>query len=86
MYLVARNVSKERFIGATGFLFLAGVLPHRHGSIGGRYPNRPRVVKSSLALIVVLIGFRIGEMLRHRVGQELFRKAVLMAFFSWACA
>ena len=27
MYLVARDVSKERFIGATGFLFLAGVLP-----------------------------------------------------------
>jgi uncharacterized membrane protein YfcA len=39
------------------------------------------LIKSSLALIVVLIGFRIGEMLRHRVSQELFRKAVLVAFF-----
>ena len=27
IYLVARNVPKERFIGVTGFLFLAGCLP-----------------------------------------------------------
>ena len=51
------------------------------GSIGGGYPNGPALIKSGLALIVVLIGFRIGEMLRHRVSQELFRKAVLVAFF-----
>ena len=31
-------------------------------------------------LCVVLVGFRIGEMLRHRVSQALFRKAVLIAF------
>jgi uncharacterized membrane protein YfcA len=39
------------------------------------------LIKSSLALIVVLIGFRIGELLRQRVSQKLFRKAVLIAFF-----
>ncbi len=27
MYLIARDTPKERFIGAAGFLFLAGCLP-----------------------------------------------------------
>ena len=40
----------------------------------------PVLLKSALALCVVLVGFRIGEMLRDRVSQELFRKAVLVAF------
>ena len=81
MYLVARNVCKERFIGATGFLFLAGVLPLGAGQLVAGILTGPALIKSSLALIVVLIGFRIGEMLRQHVSQELFRKAVLVAFF-----
>ena len=40
----------------------------------------PILIKSALALCVVLVGFRIGEQLRTRVSQELFRKAVLIAF------
>ncbi|MEM6587365.1 MAG: sulfite exporter TauE/SafE family protein [Pseudomonadota bacterium] len=80
MYLVARDVSKERFIGATGFLFLAGVLPLGAGQVVAGILTVPVLLKSALALCVVLIGFRIGELLRHRVSQELFRKAVLIAF------
>jgi len=56
MYLVARDVSKEKFIGITGFLFLAGVLP-----LGA------------------------GQLVAGRVSQELFRKAVLIAFFLMGC-
>ena len=33
MYLLARNVSKEEFIGASGFLFLAGCFPLAAGLI-----------------------------------------------------
>lgn len=80
MYLVARDVSKERFIGATGFLFLAGVLPLGAGQVVAGILTGPALVKSALALCVVLVGFRIGEALRSRVSQELFRRAVLIAF------
>ena len=80
MYLVARDVSKERFIGATGFLFLAGVLPLGAGQVVAGVLTGPVLIKSALALCVVLVGFRIGEKLRDRVSQELFRKAVLIAF------
>ena len=80
MYLVARDVSKERFIGATGFLFLAGVLPLGAGQVVAGILTFPVLLKSALALCVVLVGFRIGELLRNKVSQELFRKAVLIAF------
>lgn len=80
MYLVARDVSKEKFIGATGFLFLAGVLPLGAGQVVAGILTLPVLVKSALALCVVLVGFRIGEMLRDKVSQELFRKIVLIAF------
>lgn len=80
MYLVARGISKEKFIGATGFLFLAGVLPLGAGQVVAGVLTLPVFVKSALALCVVLVGFRIGELLRGRVSQELFRKAVLIAF------
>ena len=45
----------------------------------------PVFIKSVLALCVVLVGFRIGELLRDKVSQELFRKAVLIAFFLMGC-
>ena len=80
MYLVARDVPKERFIGATGFLFLAGVLPLGAGQVVAGILTGPVLLKSAMALCVVLVGFRIGELLRSRVSQELFRKAVLTMF------
>ena len=36
---------------------------------------------AAFALIVVLIGFRVGELLRAHVSQTFFRRAVLIAFF-----
>ena len=80
MYLVARDVSKERFIGTTGFLFLAGVLPLGAGQVVAGILTVPVLLKSALALCVVLVGFRIGELLRGRVSQDMFRKIVLIAF------
>ncbi|MEP3638731.1 MAG: sulfite exporter TauE/SafE family protein [Paracoccaceae bacterium] len=80
MYLVARDVPKERFIGATGFLFLAGVLPLGAGQVVAGILTGPVLLKSAMALCVVLVGFRIGELLRSHVSQELFRKAVLTMF------
>ena len=85
MYLVARDVSKERFIGTTGFLFLAGVLPLGAGQLVAGILTFPVLIKSALALCVVLVGFRIGEVLRGRVSQELFRKVVLIAFLLMGC-
>ncbi len=80
MYLVARDVSKERFIGATGFLFLSGVIPLGAGQVVAGILTFPVFLKSFLVLAVVLVGFRIGEILRGHVSQRIFRTTVLIAF------
>jgi len=80
MYLVARDTSKERFIGATGFLFLAGCLPLGAGQVVAGIMTLPILLQSVFGLAFVLIGFRIGEALRSTVSQTYFRRAVLIAF------
>ncbi|MEP1353456.1 MAG: sulfite exporter TauE/SafE family protein [Tateyamaria sp.] len=80
MYMVARDVDKERFIGATGFLFLCGVLPLGAGQVVAGVLTFPVFLQSVFVLMVVLVGYRIGELLRAHVSQNLFRKAVLIAF------
>jgi len=80
MYLIARDTPKERFIGAAGFLFLAGCLPLGVGLVMSGLITWAVIVKSSLGLAATLTGFRIGEILRERVSQERFRQIVLIAF------
>jgi len=80
MYLMARNIQKDEFIAAAGFLFLAGCFPLALGLYLSGVLTTVTAIKSLMGLVVVLIGFRIGESLRGRVSQELFRKVVLIAF------
>jgi len=80
MYLMARNTPKDMFIGATGFLFLAGCLPLGAGLVISGLITGPVIVKSLLGLLMTLAGFRIGEILRERVSQDRFRQIVLVAF------
>ena len=69
MYLLARDVDKSEFIGATGFLFLAGSLPLAAGLALAGVLTIDTVLHSLMGLIVVLIGFRIGEMLPASPGR-----------------
>ena len=80
MYLLARDVDKSEFIGATGFLFLAGSFPLAAGLALAGVLTIDTILHSLMGLIVVLAGFRIGEMLRNFVPQGIFRKIVLWAF------
>ncbi|MDB2390405.1 sulfite exporter TauE/SafE family protein [Alphaproteobacteria bacterium] len=80
MYLMARKTPKEAFIAATGFLFLVGSLPLAMGLFLSGVLTKIAIIKSLMGLVAALIGFRIGEMLRAHISQEVFRKAVLIAF------
>ena len=80
MYLIARDTPKERFIGAAGFLFLAGCVPLGIGLVMSGLVTWVVIVKSSLGLATTLIGFRVGEIMRERVSQHRFRQIVLVAF------
>ena len=80
MYLLAHNVSKSEFIGATGFLFFAGSIPLAIGLTLAGVLTIDTVLHSMMGLIIVLVGFCVGEWLRNYVKQESFRRVVLWAF------
>ncbi len=80
MYLMARNTTKDMFIGTTGFLFLVGCLPLGAGLVISGLITGPVIIKSLLGLIMTLTGFRIGEIMRDRISQDRFRQIVLFAF------
>ena len=80
MYLIARSVTKAEFIGATGFLFLAGSVPLAIGLGFAGVLTADTILHSLMGLIAVLIGFWVGEWLRSHVQQSSFRQIVLWAF------
>ena len=80
MYLLTQNVSKDEFIGATGFLFLAGSIPLATGLALAGVLTMTTTLHSLMGLVVVLSGFKIGEWLRGHVPQNIFRQIVLWAF------
>ena len=80
MYLLNQNVKKEEFIGATGFLFFISSIPLAIGLAFAGVITFETTLNSCGVLIVVMIGFRIGEWLRFYVPQEMFRIIVLWAF------
>ena len=80
IYLIARRVDKDRFISATGFLFLAGAVPLIFGLIFGGVLTKQAAMQSIFGLVFVLAGFRVGEILRNKTSQSWFEKAVLIAF------
>ena len=80
-YMIARGLEKERFIAATGFVFLVGAAPLSLGLYLGGVLTNAILQQSLLGLLFVMAGFRIGEILRGKISQVYFQKAVLIAFF-----
>ncbi len=80
MYLLNQNVKKEEFIGATGFLFFISSIPLTLGLALAGVLTTEATIQSFSVLVIVMVGFRIGEWVRFYVPQELFKKIVLWAF------
>ena len=80
MYLIAREYTKDQFISITGFLFMVGGAPLGLGLYFAGVLNYLVVIQSFVALIFVLIGFRVGEILRGYISQKVFKYCVLIAF------
>ena len=80
MYLMGRNIGKEEFIGAIGFIFMIGsvTLAIALGSIS--VLTSDVILPSIFGLALTMIGFRIGEFIRSKIDLEMFRRLVLVAF------
>ena len=80
MYLMARNHDTEEFIGISGFLFLSGCLPLGFGLYLSGVLTMSSCLQSLIGLVFVLLGFRVGEIMRGRIPHALFKKILLIAF------
>ncbi|MEM8794530.1 MAG: sulfite exporter TauE/SafE family protein [Pseudomonadota bacterium] len=80
-YLVGKKLSKDDFVGALGFLILAGTFPLLFGYIQAGLLTGERAVQSAIMIIPTLAGFWLGEQLRKRVDGKQFRALFLFVFF-----
>lgn len=80
MYLTGLRLERDDFVQALGFLITAGSI-----SVFVMYPvvghsSGPDLGFSAFLLLPTLLGFSVGERLRHRSDPEAFKKYFLIAF------
>ncbi len=80
VYLSATRVDKEEFVSTVGLLLLIGSI-----TLFATYWNTSMITMeltriSAMLVIPSIVGFSVGEKLRKRVSNELFRKLMLWFF------
>ena len=80
MYLLGRNVEREQFMAATGFLFFMGYLPLLLALVLNEVLRLDLVLAGLFGLAFGLVGFFIGERIRQHISQALFRRLILLFF------
>lgn len=80
MYLTSRDVDKEEFVRASGFLITLGAAPLVLGYILLGYLDLQTASAGTLMIIPSSIGFLFGEYLRQFMSEKLFKNALLFVF------
>ncbi len=80
LYLSARKASKDEFVRASGLLIFMGSLPLVVGYIALGFMTASNAAIGLALLVPTFTGFRIGELLRRRMSETSFRKALLVVF------
>ena len=80
MYLMARNIDKDEFIAAIGFLFLVGSVPLIVGLFLSGVITADVLFLSAICTVVALISMWMGEKIRGRLSEERFRRIVFIFF------
>ncbi|WP_298839635.1 sulfite exporter TauE/SafE family protein [uncultured Roseobacter sp.] len=80
MYLATRQVEKDEFIRATGFMIFIGSLPLCYAYARLGFLTGPLSGVSIAMLLPAIAGFSLGEILRRRLTGQGFRNAILIVF------
>ena len=80
MYLTGLRLDRDAFVQALGFLITAGSISIFVMFIAVGHSSGADLAVSAFLLGPALIGFSIGENLRHRTNPDQFRKLFLVAF------
>ena len=81
IYLAAKQVARDEFLRATGFLITIGSIPLclTYASLG--FLNDGLWLLSLGLIVPTLLGFSVGEALRQRASEAAFRQVLLVVFF-----
>jgi len=80
MYLTGLRLERDEFVQALGFLITAGSISIFVMFIAVGHSSGSDLAISGFLFIPTLIGFSLGERLRHKTNQEQFKKLFLGAF------
>ena len=77
IYSVAMRLPRDTFVAMTGFLLFSGGAGLLVGVSVGSMFNSFLLPVSAAAVVISVVGFKIGEAVRSRLRPELFRKLLL---------
>ena len=80
MYLTGLRLERDAFVQALGFLISAGSVSVLISFIAVGHSSTPDLVISAFLLAPTLVGFSVGERMRHRSDPEQFKTIFLSAF------
>ncbi len=78
MFLVALHLKKEEFIGSVGLIYTVTLIPIGALYVGYGVLREEHTVLALLATVPVFLGMLLGQWVRGRIDQELFRKVLLL--------
>ncbi len=78
MYYVALKLKKEEFIGCIGLVYLLTLVPAGFSFVSFGVLEWRHVVPGLLTLAPVMVGLVVGQWLRGKIDQDLFRKILLV--------
>jgi len=79
-YLSARRVDKESFVRIVGVLLFVGSTVLALGYWRAGILTAPIATYGLLLVVPAMLGFTLGERLREKLSNAIFRKAVLWLF------
>ena len=80
IYLLARDITKEDFVRATGLMLFTGSLPLFAGYIAAGFLTGPLALLSLALILPTWAGMALGAKLRGTLSEEAFRKVLLGVF------
>lgn len=77
IYTAALDLPRDMFVATAGFLFLSTGVGLLTGLFAGSMLDAVSLPLSVAAVVAAMLGFKIGEAIRHRLNPALFRKLLL---------
>ena len=80
IYLAARRTPKEEFVRVSGLIFFIGSVPLLIAYLNQVYMNKELSLLSVFLLLPTFIGFWIGEKIRKKMSEIIFKRFILLIF------